>query len=442
MEEQPMKVYPNTFLSSLFPIPSASRHRLARRVLPALTLFALMLTFVLTACGGGGSSSTTTSNTLLFGAPISLTGATSTEGHLTLEGYQLWVKEVNAHGGIKVGGTTYQVRLKYYDDGSSPTKSAQLTQQLVTSDKVNFLLGPYGTAATLQDEAIAEQYKIPMVEGNGAAKAIFSKGFHYIFGVLSPASEYAKVMLEAALALPNPPKTVAIISANDAFSLEVAAAAKDYATGHYLNVVYYQQYPANTTDLTSVLTALKTSGPGGTAPDMLLGSGHESEAVTTMKECKQLHINAKLYAFTVGPATPDFLSVLGPTANYVLGSAQWTAQEKYKGIDVYSTPANYAQMYQAEYGHKPSYQSAESTASGLAFQYAIQNAGSIDPQKVRDALANLDIMTFYGEIRFDSTGANTYKPMATIQIQNGSVVTVYPSDVANAQLSYPTPPLS
>jgi len=435
-----MKVYPNTFLSSLLPIPSASRHRLSRKVLPALTLFVLMLAFVLTACGG--SSSTTTSNTLLFGAPISLTGSTSTEGHLTLEGYQLWVKGVNAHGGIKVGGTTYQVQLKYYDDGSSPTKSAQLTQQLVASDKVNFLLGPYGTAATLQDEAIAEQYKIPMVEGNGAAKAIFSKGFHYIFGVLSPASEYAKVILQAALALPNPPKTVAIISANDAFSLEVAAAAKAYAASHNLNVVYYQQYPANTTDLTSVLTALKTSGPGATVPDMLLGSGHENEAVTTMKEAKQLHLNAKLYAFTVGPATPDFISVLGPTANYVLSSSQWTPQEKYNGIDVYGTPANYAQIYQTEYGHHPSYQSAESTAAGLAFQYAIQKAGSIDPQKVRDALANLDMMTFYGEIRFDSTGANTYKPMATIQIQNGSLVTVYPSDVANAQLSYPTPPLS
>ena len=437
-----MKVYPNTFLSSLLPMPSASRHRLSRRVLPALTLLVLMLPFILTACGGGGSSSTTTSNTLLFGAPVSLTGATSTEGHLTLEGYQLWVKEVNAHGGIKVGGTTYQVQLKYYDDGSSPTKSAQLTQQLVASDKVNFLLGPYGTAATLQDEAIAEQYKIPMVEGNGAAKAIFSKGFHYIFGVLSPASEYAKVMLEAALALPNPPKTVAIISANDAFSLEVAAAAKDYAASHNLNVVYYQQYPANSTDLTSVLTALKTSGPGGAVPDMLLGSGHENEAVTTMKEAKQLHVNAKLYAFTVGPATPDFISALGPTANDVLGSAQWTAQEKYNGTDVFGTPANYAQMYQAEYGHHPSYQSAESTAAGIAFQYAIQNAGSIDPQKVRDALASLDIMTFYGEVRFDSTGANTYKPMATIQIQNGTLVTVYPSNVANAQLMYPTPPLS
>ncbi len=439
-----MEVYPDTFSSFFLRVPATSMRRLSRRVLPILTLFVLLLPFVVTACGSSSSNGngTSTSKTLLFGAPISLTGATSTEGHLTLEGYQLWVKQVNAHGGIKVGNTSYQVQLKYYDDGSSPTKSAQLSQQLITSDKVNFLLGPYGTAATLQDEAIAEQYQIPMVEGNGAAKAIFSKGFHYIFGVLSPASEYAKVMLEAALALPAPPKNVAIISADDAFSKEVAAAAKAYATSHNLPVVYYQQYPSGTTDLTSVLTALKTSGPGGTVPDMLLGSGHEAEAVTTMKEAKQLHINAKLYAFTVGPATPDFISVLGSTANDVLGSSQWTPQEKYNGIDVFGTPANYAQLYQTEFGHNPSYQSAESTAAGLAFQYAIQKAGSIDPQKVRDALASLDIMTFYGEIRFDSTGANTFKPMATIQIQNGSLVTVYPSSIANAQLAYPTPPLS
>jgi branched-chain amino acid transport system substrate-binding protein len=400
----------------------------------------MLLPAILTACGGStGSAGSGSGGTLLFGAPISLTGSTSTEGQLTLEGYKLWVKEVNANGGIKVGNTAYQVQLKYYDDGSSPTKSAQLTQQLVSSDKVNFLLGPYGTAATLQDEAIAEQYKIPMVEANGAAKAIFSKGFHYIFGVLSPASEYAKVMLEAALALPTPPKSVAIISADDAFSKEVAVAARDFAGSHNLTVSYYKQYPSNTTDLTSVLTALKSSGPNGTVPDMILGSGHENEAVTTIKECKQLNINARLYAFTVGPATPDFINALGKDANYVLGSSQWTAQEKYNGVDIFKTPANYEQLYRTEYGHVPSYQSAESSAAGVAFQFAIQQAGSIDPLKVRDALAALDITTFYGRIHFDDTGANTFKPMATIQIQDGKVVTVYPSDVANAQIMYPTP---
>jgi branched-chain amino acid transport system substrate-binding protein len=153
-----------------------------------------------------------------------------------------------------------------------------------------------------------------------------------------------------------------------------------------------------------------------------------------------LGINAKLYGFTVGPATPDFITALGRDANGVIGSAQWTPQERYEGIDVFRTPANYARIYKQTYGHQPSYQSAESTAAGLAFQYAIEKAGSIDPQKVRDALARLNITTFYGVIRFDATGANTYKPMATIQIQHGQAVTVFPRAVANAQMIYPTPP--
>src|SRR5579872_5559304 len=160
---------------------------------------------------GGSRVQAASQKTLVFGAALSLTGATSNEGHLTLEGYQLWVKEVNSHGGIKVGKNTYKVALKYYDDTSSPTQSAQLYEQLVSSDHVNFLLGPYGTASTLQDEAIAEEHSIPMVEGNGAASSIFTRGFKYIFGVLSPAVNYANVMLQAALSLKNPPKSVAII---------------------------------------------------------------------------------------------------------------------------------------------------------------------------------------------------------------------------------------
>src|SRR5579859_6479422 len=370
-----MQAYSNVSSSNPFPF---SLRLWPYRGTSAMALMMLLLAVILTACGGtpasggpGGSS-----NTLVFGAPISLTGATATEGHLTLEGYQLWVKEVNANGGIKVGNTAYQVQLKYYDDGSAPTKSAQITQQLLTSDKVNFLLGPYGTAPTLQDEAIAEQHKIPMVEANGAAHAIFAKGFHYIFGVLSPASEYAKTMLQAALALPTPPKTVAIISANDSFSKEVAAAAKDYADSHSLKVTYFQEYPANATDLTTVLTALKTSN-GGDVPDMILGSGHENEAIVTMKQAKQLGINVKLYGFTVGPALPDFITTLGGDSNDVLGSSQWTPQVKYQGTDIFGTPANFTQLYQAKYNQAPSYQAAESAACGVAFQAAIEKAGSI-----------------------------------------------------------------
>ena len=82
---------------------------------------------------------------------------------------------------------------------------------------------------------------------------------------------------------------------------------------------------------------------------------------------------------------------------------------------------------------------AESAATGLAFQFAIEKARSINPEKVRNALAKLRTLTFYGLIRFNSTGANTYKPMATVQIQKGTLVTVFPRTIANKKMIYPTP---
>lgn len=416
-------------------IPTNYRRRLA----PVFGLLALALPILLAACGSSSTSSGGATGTLLFGAPISLTGSLSVEGNLTLEGYKIWVDTVNSHGGFKVGNTTYKVALKYYDDASDPNKSKQLTQTLVTTDKVNFLLGPYGSPATLQDEAIAEQYQIPMVEGNGAAASVFSKGYKYIFGVLSPAADYAAVMIQAAMTASPPPANIAIISADDAFSQEVAKAAQAYALSINLPVVFFETYPSGATDLTNVMTALKTSA-NGAAPDFILGSGHEGEAVVTMKTAKQLGINAKLYGFTVGPGTPDFITALGADSNDVISSAQWTPQEKYTGVDYWSTPAAYQTAYLAKFGHQPAYQSAESTACGVAFQYAMQAAGSIDPTKVRDALAALDIQTFYGEIKFNAQGQNVTKPMATTQIQNGALVTVFPTNVANAALVYPTPP--
>lgn len=416
--------------------------RLSRRLrthafLPLLTTVAVA-TVALAGCGSS-STGTTSNSTLVIGAPVSLTGSTSHEGQDTLNGYHLWADQVNANGGIKAGGTTYKVSIKYYDDGSSPQKSAQFTRQLITSDKVNFVLGPYGSASTLTDEVIAEQYKTPMVEGNGAAQSIFAKNNPYIFGVLSPTPEYAGTILRAALSVPNPPKTVAIINANDAFSTEVAKAAVSFAKDHGMDVVYTQSYPSAATDLTGILTQIKTSANGG-VPDMILGSGHEDEAVTTMKQAKQLGINPKLWAFTVGPGLPDYITTLGGDANDVLSSSQWTPQVKYQGQDVFGTAQKFNGLYQAAYHQAPSYQAAESAACGLALQYAIQQAGSVDPQKVRDALAKLDVTTFYGEIKFSANGENNTKPMVTTQIQHGKLNTVFPANVANSPLTYPTPP--
>jgi branched-chain amino acid transport system substrate-binding protein len=400
---------------------------------PLVVLLALMMA-ALAACGGGTSAG----GALVFGAPVSLTGSTSHEGTDTLNGYKLWADTMNSKGGITVGGKTYTVAIKSYDDASDPTKSKQLTQQLVTSDKVNFLLGPYGTSPTLTDETVALQFKIPMVEGNGAATSIFSQSNSYIFGVLSTAPNYGETMIDAVTALSTGPKTIAIINANDSFSTEVAKAATTYAPTKGLTVVATISYPNAATDLTSVLNQLKTADSGH-APDFVLGSGHEAEAITTLRQAQQLGVTPKLWGFTVGPALPDFITTMAALANGVVSSSQWTPQVKYQGnasYDPWGTAQAFEQAYKAKYNVEPSYQAADAAACGVAYAAAIQQAGSIDPAAVRASLQDVNIQTYYGPIKFNALGENVSKPMVTTQIQSGTLFTVFPSSVANGSLQY------
>src|SRR5947209_19122274 len=128
-----------------------------------------MAVVAVVACGGSESGGNTTGSTITLGAPLGLTGSLTKESTLTQQGYNLWLDWINARGGIVVNNVKHPVTIKYYDDTSNANQSAVLMQKLITEDKANFLLGPYGSAATATDAAIAEQHEIPTVEANGAA---------------------------------------------------------------------------------------------------------------------------------------------------------------------------------------------------------------------------------------------------------------------------------
>jgi branched-chain amino acid transport system substrate-binding protein len=395
------------------------------------------LAVLLAACGTS-TPSTTTGSTIVFGAAVSLTGAQSFEGKLTKQGYDLWLDWIKARGGITIGNVKHPVEIKYEDDQSKADISATLVQKLITDEKANFILGPYGSSATATDAIVVERNGIPMVEANGAAQAIFSKGYKFTFGVLSPANKYLTGVLDMAATLSPKPTTIAMLTANDNFSVEVAKAVEDYAPSKGMQVVFTKQYPAAAPDVSGLISQAKQKNP-----DIVMNSGHLAEAIAINKAAKTLHLDAKLFAYSVGPSTPDFISALGSDANYVYDGSQWTPQVKYKP-SFYLSVADYVKAYKAKYSTNddPDYHVAESTAACLAFQKAIENAGSLDPSKVRDALVSLDVITFFGQIKFDSRGINIYKPMVVEQIQNGAHYTVYPLSVANGTPQYPTPPWS
>jgi branched-chain amino acid transport system substrate-binding protein len=371
---------------------------------------------------------------IAFGCPVALSGSLANEGTLTKEGYDFWMNYVNARGGLQVGSTSYQVEIHYADDGSDPYKSAQLLEDMIVKDHVNFILSPYGSAANFAAAAVAERHSVPMVISSGAADRIYNQGYHYIFTVMSPASKYLTGIIELAVRRTPRPLTVAISSANDRFSLAVQQGAAESANDHGIRVYNYR-YSDAPGAVADAVTKIKAANP-----DIVLNAGHLKDALDMQRSLKDQHFSAKMYGYTVGPDSPAFRQTLGRDAEGVLGSSQWSSAVTYSGeAGFYRRASDYATAFARHFGHMPDYHDAEATASGLAFQYALQAAGTLDRSAVRDALAHLNVETFFGVLKFDSRGINIYKPMVVNQIQNGHLVTVYPYRLANAKPLYPAP---
>jgi len=153
---------------------------------------------------------------------------------------------------------------------------------------------------------------------------------------------------------------------------------------------------------------------------------------------KELGFNPDAMVITVGPSNPTFVEEMGADSNYVMGASQWERTLSYED-EFFGSAEDYAVRYEDRFGISPSYQAAESTATALVLHLAIEDANSLETADVRQALLDMDIVTYYGPINFDETGKNAGKPMVTIQIQDGEINVVAPEEGAVAEVIYPMP---
>lgn len=369
-----------------------------------------------------------------FGASLSLTGRMATEGRRVRDGYDFYVKHINALGGIAIRGKKYKVDIVYYDDESDPKTATRLVEKLIVEDKVHFLLGPYSSSCTFPASSIAEKYKIPMVAAHGAATNIYERGYKYIFATLNTVDQYTGNILKMAAELTPRPQTIALINENAPFPQLGMDGAERQAKELGINVVYKQKYPTGTKDLSSMLAAVRDK-----KPDIVLAGGYTGDMILLVKQATEMGLKPKMFGFLLGPTLPGFVESLKQEAEYLLEPIQWSANMAWKD-DVFGyTAAEFSRLFEKEFGYKPDYHPPQSAAALLVYQHALQKAGTLDPQKVRDAIAQTNIMTFYGPIRFNEKGMNIVKGMAVIQIQNGKPVVVYPKSAAEGKLVYPIP---
>ncbi|KLU61175.1 leucine-, isoleucine-, valine-, threonine-, and alanine-binding protein precursor [Peptococcaceae bacterium CEB3] len=401
-----------------------------------LGVAALSLTLILAGCGSAATGPSSTGNsaggTIKIGAPDARTGSLANEGKLVHDGYTLWQNLINKQGGLKVNGKKYKVEVVFKDDQSNPTNSASLTEQMYTQDGIRLFLSPYASPNIFSATTVAERHKVPMIAAGGGAKSIFTRGYKYVFSSYPYSGEYLGSVLD--LLATKGIKTVAFLHADDLFSQEADQGGEAYAKSHGFDVVYSAQYPSNATDLTSQLAQIAQK-----KPDALIGTGHFQEAVLLVKEAKQMNVNFKAIAFTVGPSMPSFAKTLGKDSEGILGASLWTPDLPYKD-SVFGTAANYAKLYKEAFGVEPDYHSAMASAAAEMMGLAIEKAGSTNPQKVRDALANLGTVSLFdGTFTVEANGSISGLKLPVIQVQNGQTVTVWPGDFSKNLKDMPLP---
>jgi len=375
-------------------------------------------------------------NIIKIGAAVSMTGAMAREGGLVKDGYELWEEWVNNHGGITAGDKNYKVEMIYYDDESDPVRGAKLTEKLITQDKVNFLFGPFSSAITFGTSAIAEKYKMITIAPQSNATKIFERGYKYIFSVLPPATELLAPIAFMAEGLNPKPEIVAVIVANDLFPLSCAEGFRATCEELGFKVPFFEKYPPGSTDLSNLITQAKQFNP-----DILLLAGYTGDAIMVNRQCKELNLNAKIFIASEGVDIPDFTEELGADAEYWFGATWWSANMN-NTDEVFGSTADFVQICKDKFG--PDYQAKQHIATGAAagtlLQLAIKKAGSIEIEKVREALSSLDVkLATFPAVAFNEKGQNIKWEHPVMQVQNNEAVVVSPESLKQKDPIYPTP---
>lgn len=367
-----------------------------------------------------------------LGASVQATGQLANTGRYYKDAYQFAIDKINAAGGVKIGTIREKLALKILDNQSDVNLSVHQYVQLVTQDKVSFLLGPFASDFALADSAISEKYGIPMVQGGGASDQIFSRNYKYVFGTLPAASDYFRSTIDMMQTLEPSPKNVALLYADDAFDVSVADGTRKLLVNTRSKIVVDQRYSSKASDFNSILSLIKSQ-----SVDAILVAGHETEILNFIRQAKSLNVSPKLYSFTVGVPSADFRAALGHDAEYAFGMTAWLPSKGLKD-EYFGDAEQFAREYQKHFGYEPDYHAASAVADVEAIVKGIEAANSLDPAKVRNAIAGLDFESLYGHIRFNPNGQITL-PQTVVQIQKGKLEAIYGPKGFLAKPLYPMP---
>ena len=383
---------------------------------------------LLATCFALSASAALAQDVIKFGAPLPLTGPLAPEAVKQQQGYDLWAEQANKAGGISVGGKKYKVEIVYADYQSNTPRAVQATEQMITQDNVNFLFGPFGSGAAKAGSSVSEKYKVPTIAATASSVQVYDQGYKYLFGTFTPNDTLTTPLTEIVKAKAANVKKVAILARNDLFPLAIAQEMEKSAKANGFEVVYFEKYAINTLDHSATVSQIKSL-----SPQWIFATGYINDLLLIRKQMTDQQVKADVVTMIAGPAYQEFIDAAGPGGENITSAAWWHPASQYQGKDIFGATANYVKLFQEKYKSTPDYAQASASVSGALFQLAIEKAGSLDRDKVRDELAKMDVMTFWGPVKFGPTGQiNSLEP-PVFQLQGGKPVVLAPAIIKQGE---------
>ncbi len=322
--------------------------------------------------------------------------------------------------------------IKYYDDNSKIEKVKENITRLITEDKVDFILGPFTSGFNLAASLITEKYGKIMIESGGASDSIFTRDQHLTFATQTSASWWFKDFFDMISQIKPAPETYALITPDKLFTRSVAKGVQIWAATKNIQEVYYQVVDKETDNFIPYLLEMAPK-----KPDIIILTSHYQDAVDfSIQLSKVKELRPQAVVMTIGPSEINYVNDVGEGAEGMIGVTQWVANSSFKG-PVFGTPQDYVKKFKRKYGQLPTYQDAQSSATGVIYQLSLEKCASLNAKEVLKNIKALNVVTFYGKIKYDSRGMNIGHKMALVQIQQGEMKTIWPPEAAESALIFP-----
>jgi branched-chain amino acid transport system substrate-binding protein len=379
--------------------------------------FGMVAAFGLAACAIGNAQA---ADPVKIGFSLPLTGIFAPAAPSQRNAYELWREQVNAKGGLDVAGTKRMVEFVSYDDQSDPGQAVKIYEKLITQDKVDLLLGPWGTPHHLAVAGVLERYKFPMVGDTAASVQLRDLKPGYIWFPTSALPDEQGKQLPLLLKSLGV-KTVAITTAQHPFSLENKKFIVEGLKANGIEVVSNAEYPLDIRDMTALISSLKQANP-----DAELSLSMTGDSVLYTRQAKELGFTPRVQFVLVGPAATFF--TFGNQVDGLLTMGHWSpSQTKWpKAKPFYDA-------YVAKYGEPPDYlDSALSYEACEITEQAVAKAG-LDHEKLRQTIASETFDTIDGPVKFNGV-VNATTPTMFLQYRNVVFEIIWPKSEATASV--------